>query len=75
MNHLVAPWTTPIALWARHSQRRACHNAMAASTELSDARRERAEVEEYVVGTLAQRHPDAPGRPGARPMPAAASGG
>lgn len=51
MNH----FATPISRWAKRSQQRACRNAMVASTALTDARRERTEVEQYVVGTLARR--------------------
>lgn len=44
-----------VTRWAERSQQRACRNAMVASTALTQARAERAEVEEYVAGTLARR--------------------
>ncbi len=58
MLHLVAlhsPVTARVSRWSERAQQRACRNAMVASTALSEARRERAEVERYVVGTLARR--------------------
>lgn len=52
---LHAPVRTRVARWSETAQRGACRNAMVASTALTQARRERTEVEEYVVGTLARR--------------------
>ena len=55
MTHLLAPW---LVRWAEQSQQRACRNAMVASTALTQARHERAEVEAYVAGALASRARD-----------------
>lgn len=52
---LHSPVTTRVSRWSERAQARACRNAMAASSALSEARRERVEVERYVVGTLARR--------------------
>lgn len=38
--------------WARHSQELACRNAMAATTEVLERRREREEVEDYLAALL-----------------------
>ena len=59
MNHIIEPMLRPLSLWAEHSQRRACRNAMVASTALTAGRRERDEVQEFVVAALAHREPRA----------------
>ena len=55
MNHIIEPMLRPLTLWAEQSQRRACRNAMVASTALTAGRRERDEVQEFVVAALAHR--------------------
>lgn len=65
---LHSPVTTRVGRWSTRAQQRACRNAMVASTALSQARRERAEVEEYVVGTLARRSPEPLADPLADPL-------
>lgn len=55
MSHLTQPMLRPISHWAEQSQRRACRNAMVASTSLNAGRRERDEVAHYVSTTLARR--------------------
>ncbi len=55
MNHIIEPMLRPLSFWAQQSQRRACRNAMVASTALTAGRRERDEVQEYVVAALAHR--------------------
>ena len=59
MNHIIVPMLLPLALWAEQSQRRACRNAMDASTMLAAGRRERDEIQEFVVDALASREPRA----------------
>jgi hypothetical protein len=55
MNQLVGPMLLPLTRWAETSQRRACRNAMVASTALAAGRRERDETQEFVDSTLARR--------------------
>jgi len=59
MNQLIEPMLRPLTRWAEQSQRRACRNAMVASTALTTGRRERDEVEEFVQAALARRRPGA----------------
>ena len=59
MDHIIEPMLRPLTFWAQQSQRRACRNAMVASTALTAGRRERDEVQEYVVAALAHREPRA----------------
>ena len=72
MNHLIEPMLRPLTRWAEHSQRRACRNAMVASTALTATRRERDEVQEFIEALIAHREP----RAGAAPpdLPAARLG-
>ena len=72
MNHLIEPMLRPLTRWAEESQRKACRNAMVASTALTAGRRERDEVQLFVDTTLAHREP----RAGAAPpsLPAARLG-
>lgn len=72
MNQLIEPMLRPLAKWAEQSQQRACRNAMVASTAISEGRRERDEVQQYVESLLARREP----RAGAAPprIPAARLG-
>ncbi len=72
MNHIIVPMLRPLTIWAEQSQRRACRNAMVASTVLTAGRRERDEVQEFVLDTIARREP----RAGAAPhsLPAARLG-
>lgn len=72
MSHLLEPMMLPLTRWAELSQRRACRNAMVASTALTAGRRERDEVREFVEAVLARRKP----RAGAAPptLPAAQLG-
>ena len=56
--HLIptlVPVLGSLARWAERSQRRACHNALVASTSLAAGRRERDEVSAYVETALAGR--------------------
>jgi hypothetical protein len=73
MNHLVGlvlwPVARPLARWAQSSQRGACRNAMVASTALTDRRRERDEVEEFLAAFGSRR----PRRIGAAPFSPPAS--
>jgi hypothetical protein len=55
MMHLIDPMIRPLARWAEQSQRQACRNAMVASTALTQGRRERDEVREFVEATLVRR--------------------
>jgi len=70
MNHVIDPVFRPLTRWAELSQRGACRNAMVASTELHELRRERAEAQEFVDELIAHRSPPAgavpPERPAAR---------
>jgi hypothetical protein len=69
MIHLIDPMFRPLARWAEQSQRQACRNAMVASTALTQGRRERDEVREFVEAVLARRRPpvaDAKPRAGTR---------
>ena len=70
--NLIEPVLRPVTAWAEQSQRRACRNAMVASTALTAGRRERDEVQEFVEAILARRKP----RAGAAPpsLPAARLG-
>ncbi len=72
MNQLIEPMMRPLTRWAEESQRKACRNAMVASTALTERRRERDEVQEFVETALARREP----RAGAAPpsLPAARLG-
>lgn len=54
----LVPVLVPLARWAERSQRQACRNALVASTSLSQGRRERDEVTEYVETVLAHRAGD-----------------
>ncbi len=53
--NVLAPLIRPLSAWAETSQRIACRNAMAASTELAERLREARDVQEYVVRTLELR--------------------
>ena len=55
ITHLAAPIVRPVLWWAQESQRRACRNAMVASTALAERRHERRDVEEYLSLTLGER--------------------
>ncbi len=70
MNHIIDPVLRPLARWAEHSQRGACRNAMVATTELHERRRERDEAQEFVAELIARRSPRAgaalPAPPAAR---------
>ncbi len=70
MNHIIDPMLRPFTRWAEHSQRGACRNAMVASTELHERRRERDEAQVAVEELIARRSPRAgaalPARPAAR---------
>ena len=55
MIQLIEPMLRPMARWAERSQRGACRNAMVASTDLAERRREQREVAEYLERTLARR--------------------
>jgi hypothetical protein len=57
MIHVIDPMIRPLARWAEQSQRQACRNAMVASTALTQGRRERDEVREFVETTLLRRRP------------------
>jgi DNA-binding GntR family transcriptional regulator len=59
MNHVIDPMLRPLTRWAEHSQRRACRNAMAASTALAERRRERDQVQEFIDELIARRTPRA----------------
>lgn len=48
-------WAARLTGWPERSQQRARHNAMVASTALTQARRERDEIDAYVAGALARR--------------------
>ena len=48
ITHVAAPIVRPLLWWAQESQRRACRNAMVASTALAERRHERRDVEEYL---------------------------
>jgi hypothetical protein len=67
VRHLTRPVTRPVTTWAEDSQRRACRNAMVASTSLAEGRRERVEVQEFVDRTLSLREPRAGAAPPALP--------
>jgi hypothetical protein len=70
MNHIIDPVLRPLTRWAEHSQRGACRNAMVASTELHERRRERDETQEFIDELIAHRGPRAgaalPAHPAAR---------
>jgi hypothetical protein len=59
MVHLVTqalwPVRRPLSHWAENSQRHACRNAMVASTAITQTRRERDEVQEFVDTLIARR--------------------
>lgn len=63
MNLLIEPMLRPLARWAEQSQQRACRNAMVAATAISNGRRERDEVQDYVEAVLARRRPRAGAAP------------
>ncbi len=71
MKQIIEPMLRPLSMWAEQSQRQACRNAMVASTALTEGRRERDEVEEFIQVTLARRRPtagDESPRPGSGPV-------
>jgi hypothetical protein len=72
MWHLAGPAVRPLTAWAEHSQRTACRNAMVASTQLLERRREREETQEFIDGLLAHRSRRAGAAP--TPLPAARLG-
>jgi hypothetical protein len=49
------PVRRPLSHWAENSQRHACRNAMVASTVITQTRRERDEVQEFVDTLIARR--------------------
>ncbi len=55
MNQLIEPMLWPLTRWAENSQRRACRNAMVASTDLAAGRRERDETQEFIDTLIARR--------------------
>ena len=55
MKYLTPPVFWPVLIIAQHSQRRACRNAMVATTALSALRHEREETEELVDELLSGR--------------------
>jgi len=55
MNQLIEPMLWPLTRWAENSQRRACRNAMVASTNLAAGRRERDEAQEFIDTLIARR--------------------
>ncbi len=59
MKYLTPPVFWPVWIIAQHSQRRACRNAMVATTALSALRHERQETEEFVDELLSRRPADA----------------
>lgn len=55
MKYLTPPVFWPVWILAQHSQRRACRNAMVATTALTALRHEREETEELVDELLSRR--------------------
>jgi len=55
MKYLTPPVFWPVWIIAQRSQRRACRNAMVATTALSALRHEREETEEFVDELLSRR--------------------
>jgi hypothetical protein len=57
MKYLTPPVFWPVWIIAQRSQRRACRNAMVASTALTALRHEREDTEEFVGEALSRRDP------------------
>jgi hypothetical protein len=55
VSHLMWPVARPLTQWAEGSQRKACRNAMVASTAIAATRQESAETQEYVATLIARR--------------------
>jgi len=72
MWHVFGPAVRPLTTWPEHLQRTACRNAMVASSQLLERRRERDETQEFIDDLLGPRARPAGAVP--TPLPAARLG-